>query len=284
MQAFTKRMGAKIVDKSPVECQCPAPYSERMLGSVLRWGFERLVRAVGLRDLIREEVEAGVLRSMRNIDYGLHTLAILDSAKFVYEHIPLHKRFTVQELRIEALNMAPAEGLILEFGVYSGRSINALAAHTDRTIYGFDSFEGLPDAWSQLGPGAFKLSKPPEVASNVKLVVGWFDDTLPGFLSEHSGPVAFLHLDCDLYASTKTVLAALRDRIHAGTVIVLDDFFTEPGWQREQHKAFFEFVTAENWAFEYIGYSVTTPSSSAALRLTGQGQKASRAKRTSAPA
>lgn len=41
--------------------------------------------------------------------------------------------------------------------------------------------------------------------SQAELVVDWFDDTLPGFLSEHPGPVSFLHVDSDLHSSATTV-------------------------------------------------------------------------------
>jgi Macrocin-O-methyltransferase (TylF) len=106
--------------------------------------------------------------------------------------------------------------------------------------------------------------------ANVQLVKGWFDETLPGFLAEHPEPVSFVHVDCDLYSSTKTVLDGLAPRMVAGTQIVLDDFMLEPGWQREEHRAFFEFVERERWRFEYTGYSAGFPSTSAAVVLTGR--------------
>jgi hypothetical protein len=41
-------------------------------------------------------------------------------------------------------------GLILEFGVRHGTSIRQLASLTPQNpIYGFDSFEGLPEDWHQ---------------------------------------------------------------------------------------------------------------------------------------
>ena len=40
------------------------------------------------------------------------------------------------------------EGLILEFGVHMGKSINILAKKMNgKKLYGFDSFEGIPEAW-----------------------------------------------------------------------------------------------------------------------------------------
>ena len=38
------------------------------------------------------------------------------------------------------------------------------------------------------------------------MVAGLFEDELPGFLARNEEQIAFLHVDCDLYSSTKTVL------------------------------------------------------------------------------
>lgn len=51
---------------------------------------------------------------------------------YVFEHMKLqHKPDT----------------LWLEFGVASGRSINYISQFTKDKVYGFDSFEGLPETW-----------------------------------------------------------------------------------------------------------------------------------------
>jgi hypothetical protein len=74
-------------------------------------------------------------------------------------------------------------GLIMEFGVYKGESINFIAdLLPNRQIYGFDSFEGLPETWRyNFYKGTFKLNNLPEVRKNVVLVKGLFEDTLPKF-------------------------------------------------------------------------------------------------------
>lgn len=145
-------------------------------------------------------------------------------------------------------------GLILEFGVYSGRTINHLASLDAGRVFGFDSFEGLPEDWRpDIPKAAFKLDILPKVAHNVELVVGWFENTLPGFLAAHSGPVSFLHVDCDLYSSTKTVFHYLRNRIIPGTVIVFDEYFNYVGWRNHEYKAFVEFITETCLSYRYIG-------------------------------
>jgi hypothetical protein len=120
-------------------------------------------------------------------------------------------------------------------------------------VHGFDSFQGLP----KIGVLGREPAKPvgwvPKVGENVQLHVGWFEESLPKFLSGQSGEVALLHIDCDLYSSTKTVLSALSDRIQRGTVIVFDEYFSYIGWENHEHAAFMEF--AEGRDFDYIFYS-----------------------------
>lgn len=206
------------------------------------------------RNVTREEFDAGMNRWLRDIDFGLRLRAIMDSASFVYENIPLHKRFDPIELRQRALELAPKDGMLMEFGVWKGMWINRIASWTDRQVYGFDSFEGLPEPWSFRQKGFFAIDTPPGVKGNVTLVKGRFDQSLPVFLREHSEHVAFIHMDCDLYASTRTVLELIKDRLVPGTTIVLDDFLMEPGWQRQEHKAWMDFAQINKVEFEYFGY------------------------------
>jgi hypothetical protein len=216
--------------------------------------LRRLINRFRPSKIIRAELDAAMRRWLRDIDFGLRLRAILASADFVYDNIPLHKRFDALALRRMALERAPKDGLLLEFGVWQGASINRIASWTERRVYGFDSFEGLPEAWSTVSRGFFAVDRLPKVRPNVTLVKGWFHDTLPRFLAEHPGKVAFVHMDCDLYSSTKTVLELLADRFTAGTTIVLDDFLMEPGWQCQEHKAWQEFVSRYDVEFEYLGY------------------------------
>ena len=58
--------------------------------------------------------------------------------------------------------------------------------------------------------------------------------------AEHPGAVAFLHVDCDLYGSTRDAFAHLGERLVPGTVIVFDEYFNYPNWQQHEHRAFEE--------------------------------------------
>jgi predicted O-methyltransferase YrrM len=145
-------------------------------------------------------------------------------------------------------------GLILEFGVYGGYTINIIATQTQQNVYGFDSFEGLPEDWRPgYDQGTFKI-KLPKVKKNVILIKGWFNQTLPQFIKKNNDKCKFIHIDSDLYSSAKTVLNNLRKNIVPGTVIAFNDFFNYPGWREGESKAFFEFVQKNNLKYEYLAY------------------------------
>lgn len=158
------------------------------------------------------------------------------------------------------------EGLWLEFGVFRGRSICQFAERTPGLIYGFDSFEGLPETWDSNNPkGTFSLNGlVPDAAidgianesafdpsptkntkswpANVRLVKGWFDQTLPSFLKDHLEPCALIHIDSDLYSSCKTILDLLEERIIPGTILVFDEINDYPDYRNHEIKAFAEFL------------------------------------------
>ena len=99
--------------------------------------------------------------------------------------------------------------------------------------------------------GLFAVEKLPPVPANAELVVGWFDRTLPDFLDRHPEPVSFLHIDCDLYSSTQTILTQLKERIVPGTVIVFDEYWNYPDWRRHEYLAFKEFVAQHRVRYCY---------------------------------
>ena len=149
--------------------------------------------------------------------------------------------------------------LFLEFGVFEGWSINFCSSLIpEAKFYGFDSFKGLPATSGVWVKGEFdvkeKLSK---VNKNVSLIKGYFNETLPKFLEEHKEKAAFIHIDCDLYSSTKTIFENIYDRIVPNTVIQFDEYYNYPGWRNHEFKAFQEFCKKYSVEYEYIGISST---------------------------
>lgn len=192
-----------------------------------------------------------------------HTLMLREmqheAAEYARDHMAGAMIFPSQrEILLYALQKAKPKGLVLEFGVAEGVSLRTIADAVDGPVHGFDSFEGLPEDWPgrHEPQGAYSTAGMlPEVPGNVTLHKGWFDATLPAFLNAQQGTVSFLHMDCDLYTSTKTVLGLLADRIVPGTVIVFDEYFNYVSWRDHEFKAFQEFVRSRGVRYTYLAWA-----------------------------
>jgi predicted O-methyltransferase YrrM len=183
-------------------------------------------------------------------------ISSMDSAQYLMEH--MHTATNIKNdlgLLSHAISLRSNDGLILEFGVASGRTINHLASLTNQKVYGFDVFSGLPEDWrTGFEKGVFAQPHP-KVRENVELVQGLFEDSIPPFLSSTAQQnVSFIHIDCDLYSSTQTIFNLLGDRIVRGTVVVFDEYFNYPGWRKHEFKAFQEFISVRNLSYKYDSF------------------------------
>jgi predicted O-methyltransferase YrrM len=132
-------------------------------------------------------------------------------------------------------------GDILEFGVFKGESLQLFAERfPDRRIYGFDSFEGLPEDWWTRPKGTFQTDIPRVEAPNVSLVKGMFDESVPTFLQGWSGRAAIVHIDCTLYASTMACLPAVLPRCSRGTIVIFDEYYGYPNFAQHEWRAWRE--------------------------------------------
>ncbi len=154
------------------------------------------------------------------------------------------------------LNHKP-DTLWLEFGVFSGNSINYISKFTKDKVYGFDSFEGLPEKWrDNFDKGMFNMDgKLPQVNDNVVLIKGWFNDTLEPFLNQNNKLISFIHIDCDIYSSTKYIFDAVKHRLDKDCVIIFDELINYDGYDEEngELKAFNEFIKENNVKYNWIG-------------------------------
>ncbi|UYV36991.1 class I SAM-dependent methyltransferase [Rhodobacteraceae bacterium D3-12] len=162
----------------------------------------------------------------------------------------------------QALAAHGARALYAEFGVWRGHGVNLFAKMLDEaggTITGFDSFEGLEEDWTGHSKGGeagrYTLDGVlPEVRANVRLVKGWVQDTVPGWLSEQGdAPFALAHFDMDTYTPTAFVLREIRARLVAGSVILFDELYGYPGWRNHEYKALQEELPEDSYRF--IGFS-----------------------------
>jgi O-methyltransferase len=174
----------------------------------------------------------------------------------------------------QAKRYADSDGVYVECGVAAGAQIIAMAAGApNKTIYAFDSFQGipLPSNKDDQYPGIRKLTKAEQKAlpkpgkqklessgataatigqfwenimlagiptENIVAVPGWFEETLPTINTIEK--ISILRLDGDLYNSTLVCLKYLFPLVIDGGLIIIDDYEL-PGCR----KALFDYFGGE---------------------------------------
>lgn len=163
---------------------------------------------------------------------------------------------------------APASaprGLWLEFGVGSGKTTAYIArlmtaTVPEATLHGFDSFQGLPTSWAhtKLPAGTFSRGGaiPEHLADmpNVEVHVGLFAQTLPDLDRHGQAPVAFAHVDVDLYSSAVEVLSHIACQLIPGSVLVFDELVNYVGFELSGEYRAWSYVTGRyGISWEYAG-------------------------------
>lgn len=147
-----------------------------------------------------------------------------------------------------------------EFGVSKGISTKCILNFLpkDTKLFLFDSFKGLPESW--LGPdnrmrqiGAYKCPPPDFDDERIIWYIGMFEDVIPSFVGFQDKPLAFIHIDCDIYSSTKTIFDNINELIVPGTVILFDEYYNYSDWKKHEYKAFTEWVDKNDREFSYLG-------------------------------
>jgi Methyltransferase domain len=190
--------------------------------------------------------------------HALRRKAHAETMEFIASRCPRAMSFPSQmDLLGFALSKVTVNGLYLEFGVYRGGSINRIAQKiAPKPVHGFDSFEGLPTDWYNMPKEFFSLGGTlPPVKKNVVLHKGFYDVSLPKWAADNKEPIAFAHIDCDVYTSTKTVLDNIGASFVPGTVLLFDDYFNQPFWREDSHRAVEEYVAHSGTKVDYIAYS-----------------------------
>ncbi len=161
-------------------------------------------------------------------------------------------------------------GDIVELGVYRGVSLMSWANfleircmnQRDKQVIGFDNWKGFthldekdgaPDESINKVVGGYDSSEFKEMLQTavaiydqdrfisykprVILIDGDIEESVPQYVKEHSGlRISLLHIDCDLYAPTKTGLEVLWPRVVKGGVVIFDDYGIRP-WEGESTAA-----------------------------------------------
>lgn len=161
------------------------------------------------------------------------------------------------------LSLITDQDICLEFGVFNGKSINYMSeVRPDNLFFGFDSFEGLPENYGKIVPaGHFKTNfEKLKFNRNVRIQKGIFEETIPKFLEEKKDlltKIKFIHIDCDIYSSTKTVLNLLSDIIISNKCLLLfDEFYNHTEFENHEFLAFLEWVNSHSVDFKILGRNI----------------------------
>jgi O-methyltransferase len=187
---------------------------------------------------------------------------VLDKVDFTMEKIEgralspfLSGRMTNVEQRMNMFHLVDqvlaygVEGDFVELGCNSGQSsvlISKVMQHynSDKKLYVYDSFEGLPPLHEVDGSAYYQgqLKTTEDVLRynfkqhNLPLPEihrGWFSDTLPNGLPEKT---AFAYLDGDLYDSILVSLEHVYPRLTKGAICLVDDYndpsINPVGWNK----------------------------------------------------
>ena len=92
----------------------------------------------------------------------------------------------------------------------------------------------------------------PKTNPNAAVSNDLFNLTVPGTLKFHSKKISFIHMDCDLYSSTKYALIESRPYLDEGCIIVFGAFLNYAGYDGDNGalRAFYEFVRRYEVEFE----------------------------------
>ena len=198
---------------------------------------------------------------------------VKDLLKEIYKSEPIESKFDINRhlsflSRLELWNYTvklvesfyPSKSTVFEFGVHAGSSINYFSNKLPQcTFYGFDVFDGLPENWGKaVKKGSFKIDSSKIVLNpNVNLIKGLFQDTVYDFVCNVSPTnISLIHIDSDLYSSAVCVLETLKDIILRDKPLILfDEFIRYTGFEKNEIKAFYEFVKKYNIKYKVICYN-----------------------------
>ena len=118
--------------------------------------------------LLPDSFELALRKGDQRFKRWRHRDVFAETTQFIQEQMPTARVFSSDlELLEYAISRIPdaTQGLVCEFGVGSGRTITHIATLLpDAQIFGFDSFEGLPEDWRPGFPkGTYATRKIPRV-------------------------------------------------------------------------------------------------------------------------
>ena len=141
------------------------------------------------------------------------------------------KRYKLYQHVLDTQNLENTPIDYLEFGVCQGHSFRWWVdanKNPNSRFSGFDTFEGLPEAWGVAFKKGDMNAIIPNINDNrVEFIKGLFQNTFIPFTKTHdlnNERIRVIHLDADLYSSTLYILTSIAPYLKKGDILLFDEF------------------------------------------------------------
>lgn len=141
------------------------------------------------------------------------------------------RRYKLYQHVLESQNLINSPIDYLEFGVCQGHSFRwwvEANKNPESRFVGFDTFEGLPEAWGVAFKKGDMNAVIPDIRDNrVDFKKGLFQETFIPFTKSHdlnSNKIKVIHLDADLFSSTLYILTSIAPYLKKGDILLFDEF------------------------------------------------------------
>jgi len=141
-----------------------------------------------------------------------------------------NRRYKLYEIISRDEHLATVAIDYFEFGVSGGQSFRWWLDHNNNQgsrFYGFDTFEGLPEAFGPFGKGSMAVAMESLNITDqrAEFYKGLFQDSLIPFLVQYkSDRKKLIHMDADLFSSTIFTLSQLYRFLNDGDILIFDEF------------------------------------------------------------
>lgn len=148
----------------------------------------------------------------------------------------------IENLRMLVRKTEELSGSVAEVGVFNGASALILREESSKWIFLFDTFEGFPDQLDESDSKNYFVGDCRGSEEQVRELFKDDKDTviIKGKFPESAKPIkedfgiakltyAFVHIDVDIYKSTKDTLEYFLPRMSKGGIILIHDYPAHDG-------------------------------------------------------